>query len=133
MLPIGVFPIEAPPIAANASNCVLILFVAESNVALTLSLLLFVPIPLTTVPPFWGRGRKYFSILGPCGLFFPGLPNPTIGLEWTRASMVRGAMPVAGSISIFLGDFFLYWPSVSPYSSGHGDEYRTVMESNRKE
>jgi hypothetical protein len=86
VLPIGVFPIEAvpievPPMVAKASNWVLILFVAESIATLTLSLLLFDPIPLTTVPPFWGGGKKYFSILGPCDLFFPGLPNPTIGLE----------------------------------------------------
>jgi len=40
--------------------------------------------------------------------------------------MLRGAMPVDGSICRFLGDFFLYWPSVSPYSSGRDDEYWTV-------
>lgn len=42
--------------------------------------------------------------------------------------MLRGAMPVAGSISMFLGDFFLYWPLVSPYSSGRSDEYRTGIK-----
>ena len=47
--------------------------------------------------------------------------------------MLRGAIPVDGSISRFLGDFFLYWTLVSPYSSGRGDEYRTIKGSNEKE
>ena len=40
--------------------------------------------------------------------------------------MVRGAIPVDGSISRFLGDFFLYWSSVSPHSLGCGKEYEMV-------
>ena len=46
--------------------------------------------------------------------------------------MLRGAIPVDGSISRFLGDFFLYWPSVSPYSSGRDDEYETVNGNNKR-
>jgi len=41
--------------------------------------------------------------------------------------MLRGAMPVDGSISKFLGDFFLYWSLVSPYSSGRCDEYGVAV------
>jgi len=46
--------------------------------------------------------------------------------------MLRGAIPVDGSTSRFLRDFFLYWPLVSPYPSGRDDEYETVKENNER-
>lgn len=46
--------------------------------------------------------------------------------------MLRGAIPVDGSTSRFLRDFFLYWPLVSPYPSGHDDEYEKAKVNNER-
>ena len=43
--------------------------------------------------------------------------------------MLRGAMD--GSISRFLGDFFLYYASVRPHSFGRGDQYEMVIRINQ--
>ena len=37
-----------------------------------------------------------------------------------------------GSTSRFLRDFFLYWPLVSPYPSGHDDEYEKAKVNNER-